>query len=46
MYIVTTDFTHILRINGQSEAIRMADNIKGHVYLPQNGANHLVYSYE
>lgn len=43
MYIITSDFKHYLRLGKLDEAKRLANGIRGGVYLSTNGQMALLY---
>ena len=46
MYTVTSDFVHYLTLKCREEAIRLADNIKGYVYIRYPHRMDFVYCYQ
>jgi hypothetical protein len=46
MYTVTNDCLHFIRLNDKEQAKRLADSIKGAVYITSSTDNLLIYSYK
>jgi hypothetical protein len=45
MYTITSDHTHYIHLSDKEEAIRLADLIRGGVYVCSNGEMVLIHSY-